>query len=209
VGENPESEVYINQKKKFGESIGVIVNIVKLDQDVKEGEIIKIIKDNNESDKVNGIIVQLPLPENLNNKEVRQRIINSILPEKDVDGLGIVQKSKFYNKDSKAVLPATARGIVSLLDFYREVIGEISGKNIVVVGRSDLVGKPTALSLLYRDATVTICHSKTRNLENITKNGDFLVIACGVARLIGKQHVREGQIVIDVGIHKTKDGFCF
>lgn len=200
IGDNLESDTYINQKKKFGQSIKIPVHHFKFEESDSEGKIISQIEKLNDLNKIGGIIVQLPIPKNLN----RQKILNSISPEKDVDGLGFLQKGKLLSADPGAILPATSRGILSLLDYYKI---SISGKHVVVIGRSELVGKPTALSLLNLDATITLCHSKTKDLKDITKMADILIVAIGSPKFIGPEYVKEGQTVIDVGICKTQDGF--
>jgi methylenetetrahydrofolate dehydrogenase (NADP+)/methenyltetrahydrofolate cyclohydrolase len=189
VGDNVESNVYIKQKKLFGERIGAVVNHIRLPKNISFPKIEKEIKKLNSDRKVHGIIIQLPIPENLD----ARKITKVISPSKDVDGL--VSGSNFT--------PATTRGILSILDFYKI---NLAGKRAVVVGRSDLVGKPTALALLNKNATVTIAHSKSKNLKQITKSAEVLVVAVGRPKFINDKYVSKGQVVIDVGINKTKNG---
>lgn len=222
VGDNKSSGVYIEQKKKFAEYIGAEVLHIKLPEHVSEFELIEEIKNYNVDESVHGIIVQLPLPRNLS----VQNITNSIDFKKDVDGLSStslgllvernfkmdevitpslrdlngelrVDADKFKSFIFKGFIPATAKGVLSLLDEYNI---DVSGKKVCVIGRSVLVGKPIALTLLAKNATVTICHSKTLNLKEITKSSDILISAVGVPGLIDKSFVSEGQVVIDVGI---------
>ena len=207
VGDNKSSGVYIEQKKKFAEYIGAQVLHIKMNEDIKESEIIDEIKNYNIDDSVHGIIVQLPLPRHLS----VHNITDVIDCKKDVDGLssqnlGLLVKrnfniekdiDKFTESYFKGFIPATAKGVLSILDEYDI---DVSGKRVVVLGRSILVGKPIALSLLAKNATVTICHSKTKDLSDITKNADILISAVGVRNLIDENFVSEGQIVIDVGI---------
>lgn len=201
VGNNPESDIYINQKEKFGSAIGTEVKRISFPENVTDKEILDRINLLNNDEKVKGIIVQLPIPKNLN----KRIILDAIDFEKDVDGLGTIQSGLLSIKDSKAILPATTRGVETLLSYY-EI--DLQGKNVVVVGRSDLVGKPIALLCLHKNATVTVCHSYTQNLQDITSRADILIVACGVAKKITREYVRAGQIVIDVGIHKTDIGLC-
>lgn len=201
VGRNPESDIYINQKEKFGLAIGANVKRISFPEDVTDKEILDRISLLNRDEKVRGIIVQLPIPKNLN----KRIILDAIDFEKDIDGLGTIQSGFLSIKDKKTILPATTRGIITLLSYYE--IG-LKGKHVVVVGRSDLVGKPIALACLHLNATVTVCHSYTQNLQDFTKLADILIVACGVSKKITSEYVREGQIVIDVGIHKTDNGLC-
>ena len=201
IGDNEQSNVYIKQKKKFGEDLGVIVEHRKCPNDIGENEVIELINSYNKDSEVGGIIIQLPISKNLN----QSKILNTIDSNKDVDGLGVVQTGLLYSGDPKVIVPATARGIISLLDFYNI---NLNSKNVVVVGRSNLVGKPVAQMCLNRNATVTICHSHTINLESITNSADILIVACGIPKFIDSSYVHEGQVIIDVGIHKTESGMC-
>lgn len=199
IGDNEESNVYIRQKKNFGEKIGVMVEHKKFSIDVKEEELIETITHNNNDNEVSGIIVQLPIPKNLN----LSNILNSIDYKKDVDGLGFVQTGMFYGGSKDAIIPATAKGVASLFDYYKI---DLKSKHVVVIGRSNLVGRPIAQMSLNRNATVTVCHSKTKNIKDITKIADILIVACGVQGMVDSSYVKEGQVVIDVGIHKTDEG---
>jgi methylenetetrahydrofolate dehydrogenase (NADP+)/methenyltetrahydrofolate cyclohydrolase len=201
VGENKESDIYINHKKKFGEELGIVVEHKKFPDDVKEDEVVGVIQSYNKDSKVGGIIVQLPMPKHLN----RSKILNAIDIEKDVDGLGSGQIGLLYSGDKNAIVPATARGVISLLDFYKI---NLESKHVVVIGRSNLVGRPVVQMCLNRNATVTVCHSHTKNLESITKTADILIVACGKMRFIDSSYVKEGQVIIDVGIHRTEAGIC-
>lgn len=201
IGENPESNIYVGQKEKFGLAIGADVLKVSFSDDASTEEVVKKINTLNKDEKIKGIIVQLPIPKQLN----KRIILDAIDFEKDVDGLGTIQSGLLSIKDKKTILPATVRGVISLLAYY-EI--DLKGKHVVVVGRSDLVGKPLALACLHLNATVTICHTHTNNLKGITKLGDILVVACGVPKKITSEYVRNGQVVIDVGIHRTESGLC-
>ncbi|MEX0930637.1 MAG: bifunctional 5,10-methylenetetrahydrofolate dehydrogenase/5,10-methenyltetrahydrofolate cyclohydrolase [Candidatus Paceibacterota bacterium] len=194
VGDRADSTAYIEQKKKLGEEIGVTVVVRKFLESAVEEELISAILEENRRDEVSGIIVQLPLPEQMNVAHV----IEQIDSEKDVDGLTATNVKKLQAGDVSGFIPATAKGISSLLDAYNIDVG---GKLVTVVGRSMLVGKPTALLMLARDATVTIAHRKTADLAAATRGADILIVAAGKPGLIGKDHVREGQVVVDVGIN--------
>ena len=187
VGNRVDSDTYIKAKKSFAQKIGVKVIHIKLDDNVKQIEIIEIIKKYNNDKTVNGIIVQLPLPTHLNADE----IINTIDPNKDIDGL--TNNTKF--------IPATARGVKELLEFYKI---ELKNKKVTVLGRSNIVGKPTALMCEREGAIVTVCHSKTENVSDKTKTADIVIVAIGKPHLINESYLSKGQIIIDIGI--TKEG---
>lgn len=198
VGNDERSNTYIRQKKIFGEKIGFEVEYIQLDTKIGEDELISKIIEKNVDKNVSGIIVQMPLPESLS----PVRIMDSISADKDADGLSSVNIKKFFVDDKEAIIPATARGIISLLDFYKI---KIAGKKVVVIGRSVIAGRSIANAFLNRDATVTVCHSKTRALKTETKSADILVVAVGKTRFIKKDFVRKGQVIIDVGINKLED----
>lgn len=198
VGEDPASSVYVGQKNKMAEKIGFNFNHIKLDDNIKEEELLNIINELNNDDNVDGILVQMPIPNHLDAK----RIQNAILPCKDVDGLTDINMGRLsHNIDS--LVPCTPMGIIDLLKYYNI---DISGKNVVIIGRSDLVGKPLASLMINNDATVTLCHSKTKNLNFYTKNADILIVAIGRENFIKKEDVKDGSIVIDVGINRMEDG---
>jgi 5,10-methylene-tetrahydrofolate dehydrogenase/methenyl tetrahydrofolate cyclohydrolase len=229
IGDNASSSVYIGQKKRFAEYVGAEVLHIALPEHVSEFDVIAEIQNYNMDDSVHGIIVQLPLPRHLS----VHNITNSIDYRKDVDGLsgvslgllvqrnfkldedagiadgreGNLEMDKFKTHPFKGFIPATAKGILSMLLEYNI---ELEGKKVCIIGRSVLVGKPTALLMLAKNATVTICHSKTINLKEITKQSDILISAIGKPGFINKTFVSENQILIDVGITsidtKTGDG---
>ena len=196
VGEKPDSTVYINAKKKFATKIGVNAKHIQAPENIEEKKLIQIIEECNADPNIQGIIIQLPLPQHLN----KDLVIDTIKPCKDADGLTATNVKGWTEGNSDAILPATARGVRDLLSFYNI---SLMNKKIVVVGRSMLVGKPIAFMCmtLNGDATVTICHSKTKNLEDETKTADILIVATGNPKLIGTKHVRAGQIIVDVGIN--------
>lgn len=193
VGDNEESATYIRQKKAFGESIGAVVVHQQFSEKVSEGELVEAVKMLSADSSVHGIIVQIPIPEHLS----QGTIADAISPEKDVDGLGSVNVKRLWENKKDGFMPATTKGILSLLTYY-EI--PVAGKHVVVVGRSSLVGKPTALAFLNADATVTVAHRHTTNLSEITRSADILVVAAGRPHFIQRDDVREGQVVIDVGI---------
>lgn len=198
VGNRPDSTSYIKAKKSFAKKIGINEIHIQLDESVSQDEVINIIKKYNEDNSVQGIIVQLPLPIGLSS----EIIINSIDSRKDVDGLTPLNIKRLVDGNENAIISATARGINQLLKFYNI---DLFAKKVTVVGRSTLVGKPIALMCLNENATVTVCHSKTNNLEDETKKADVLIVAIGKPNFIGKNHVKSGQIVIDVGISRQTD----
>ena len=197
VGERADSTAYIEQKKKFGESIGAVVEHYKYELEIPEHSLIEEIFKLNNDESVHGIIVQLPLPESLN----AYSIIEAIDPLKDVDGLTSENVKILQSGGMGGFTPATARGIELLLH-HHDV--EIEGKYAVVVGRSQLVGAPTAHMLTNHGATVTVCHKLTQDLAKHTREADILVVATGNAHLITKDHVKEGQVVVDVGINSVE-----
>lgn len=197
IGENKASTVYINQKIKFGKLLGVPVEFYQLESNVTLEFVQKLIGDFNHDDDITGIIVQLPLPKKL--QKFQFEIIDSIDPQKDVDGLTSTNLKKLMSNE-KGIIPATAKGIVTMLT---ESDIEIASAHVVIVGRSILVGRSLAQLLLNKDATVTICHSKTKNLASITKTANIIISATGCPKLIRKEHVSKGQTIIDVGINSV------
>jgi methylenetetrahydrofolate dehydrogenase (NADP+)/methenyltetrahydrofolate cyclohydrolase len=198
VGEDEASKVYVRQKEKMANELGFNFQHVKLPENIKEKELLSKIDELNEDDKVDGILVQMPIPKHLNPTIIQNRI-NYL---KDVDGLTDINAgSLVHNKDS--LVPCTPEGIIELLKYYNI---EIKGKNVTIVGRSDLVGKPLASLITNNDGTVTLCHSKTKNLNLYTENADILIVAVGKAKLIKEDSVKEGAVVIDVGINRQVDG---
>ncbi len=199
VGDNPASHTYVNIKQKRGKEIGINVDVIKYPPSVKQEEIINKIRELNNDKDTNGIIVQLPLPEHLNEEE----ITNTIKPEKDVDGLTFYNLGRLFAGAKPYFLPCTPAGIMKLLDYYNI---PLKGKKAVVIGRSNIVGKPVAMLLLSRHATVTICHSRTINLEEEIKQGDIIVAAVGKPEFIKGEYLKKGVVVIDVGINRIKRG---
>lgn len=201
VGENPASLSYIKSKRKASDEIGVESELIKMvPSETTTKSLIAKINELNADASVNGILVQLPLPENIYEPE----IIKAIDPKKDVDGFTAYNIGKmFLSTEFEDLAPCTPLGIIRMLEHYNI---EIEGKEAVVVGRSNIVGKPAALMLINRGATVTVCHSKTRDLAAHTKRADILVVAVGKAGLITADMVKEGAVVIDVGMNRTPEG---
>ncbi len=193
VGNRADSTSYIRAKKLFAARIGVNVSHEQFAETISQDELLRSIKKLNESEDVQGIIVQLPLPGHIE----RDAVIGSIDPSKDVDALTPTNVDKWM--EGKGIMPATARGVRELLAFYKV---DLMGKNVTVVGRSDLVGKPIAVMCRNEGATVTVCHSKTVDLVAGTKTADILIVAVGKPGLIKVDHVKNGAVVIDVGISR-------
>lgn len=198
VGNDLASKVYVRNKKLACEKVGIISKEILFDENISQTELVSAIKDLNNDNKINGILVQLPLPKHLDEKE----IIRSIDPMKDVDAFHPVNVGKIMIGEYD-FLPCTPAGIVDLIDSTGI---DICGKNCVVVGRSNIVGKPMTMLLLNRHGTVTVCHSKTNNLIDFTKNADILVAAVGIPNFITAAMVKPGAVVIDVGINRMQDG---
>ena len=195
VGEDPASAVYVRNKNKICHEIGFQSFGQNLSAETTEEELLNIIKKLNSNDEVNGILVQLPLPDHIDS----EKILLSIDPEKDVDGFHPINVGKLAIGNA-LLTPCTPTGIIALLDYYKI---EIAGKNAVVLGRSNIVGKPVAHLLLQRHATVTICHSKTKNLQQVTRQADILIAAVGRPHFVNSDMVKEGTVVIDVGINRV------
>nr|MBP6976648.1 bifunctional 5,10-methylenetetrahydrofolate dehydrogenase/5,10-methenyltetrahydrofolate cyclohydrolase [Candidatus Dojkabacteria bacterium] len=172
VGDDYASQMYVNMKEKKALDLGISVNVHNFEKDINENDLVKLISQLNNDKSVDGIMVQLPMPEHINESE----ILESILPSKDVDGLTSTNLGKLFKNDSSAIAPATAKGVIKLLDKYNI---QIEGKNAVVVGRGDISGLPIAAMLQNRNATITICHSHTQNLKDICKDADILVSSIG------------------------------
>ena len=194
VGEDPASSVYVNNKKKACEYIGANSLSYNLKEDSTQEELLKLIDDLNNDDKVNGILVQLPLPKHFDEDEVIRRIN----PDKDVDGFHPINVGRL-SIGEKGFVSCTPAGIIELL---KRSNVEIEGKECVIIGRSNIVGKPMSMLMLRENATVTICHSRTKNLKNVTKRADILIVAIGKPKMIDASYVKEGAVVIDVGIHR-------
>ena len=198
VGENPASHVYVRNKEKACEKVGIENLLIKKDDTISEEELLEIITQLNNDDTVDGILVQLPLPSHIN----EMKVIEAISPKKDVDGFHPESAaSLFLGKDG--FVPCTPAGVMELLDAINY---DLNGKEVVVVGRSNNVGKPVALLALQKNATVTIAHSRTTNLKEVCARADVLIAAVGKAEMISAEYVKEGAVVIDIGINRKADG---
>ena len=198
VGDDPASRIYVNNKKKIAEKIGIKSIVIEYPANIEEEVLLKKIKDLNSDDEVNAILVQLPLPRHID----KQKVIDAISPLKDVDCFTIENCGKLYTGLEPYVYPCTPQGILYLLDEYKI---NLEGKHVVVIGRSNLVGKPAAQLALNRNATVTVCHSHTKNLSDITKTADVLISAVGEV-LIEDDMMKDDCVVIDVGIFRDCNG---
>lgn len=201
VGENPASEVYVRMKNKAAHAIGIFSEQHNLPADVPEEELLTLVEDLNSNDKIHGILVQLPLPDHID----EHKILNTILPEKDVDGFHPVNMGKLLIGE-KGFRPCTPFGVQKML-VYSGI--ELEGAKVVVVGRSNIVGKPVANMLLQKqdeaNATVTVCHSRTKDLPSVTREADILIAAIGRPEFITADMVGEGAVVIDVGVNRVDD----
>ena len=197
VGDNPASRVYVNSKKKMCAEIGMLSEEYALPEETTQEELLELVRTLNDKKDIHGILVQLPLPKHIDEKTV----LNTIRPEKDVDAFHPVNVGKIMIGDFD-FLPCTPAGI---MDLIAESGIDLEGKNCVVVGRSNIVGKPMAMLLLHKNATVTICHSKTVNLKEVCKRADVLVAAVGRAQMITDEYVKEGAVVIDVGMNRLEN----
>ncbi len=199
ANDDHSSKIYVASKEKHSLYLGYKSSVYRFDKSITQGNLIKLIHELNENPDINGILVQLPLYDHLN----AQEIIEVINPKKDVDGFHPVNVGKLNSNLNPYAVCCTPKGIVKLLKAYKI---NLVGKNVVVIGRSNIVGKPTATLLSNENATVTLAHSKTKNLKDITKNADIIVSATGHAGLIKANMVKKGAIVIDVGINKQLNG---
>ena len=198
VGENPASQIYVRNKKKTAENLGINSIVINYPADISEKILLDKIQELNNDNKITAILVQLPLPKHID----KFKIIDAIAPEKDVDGLTPYNSGKLFSGEEPYVYPCTPKGILLLLDEYNI---ELAGKHVVVIGRSNLVGKPVAQMLLNRNATVTMCHSHTKNPSDITKTADIVVSAVG-KNIIGEKMLKSDCVVVDVGIFKDVNG---
>lgn len=198
VGDDPASQIYVKNKKKTAENLGINSIVINYPSNISENILLDKIQELNNDNKITAILVQLPLPKHID----KFKIIDTIAPEKDVDGLTPYNSGKLFSGEEPYVYPCTPKGILLLLDEYNI---ELAGKHVVVIGRSNLVGKPVAQMLLNRNATVTMCHSHTKNLSDITKTADIIVSAVG-KNIIGEKMLKSDCVVVDVGIFKDING---
>lgn len=200
VGDDPASKIYVANKKKACEALGIISEEYLLPGDTTTEDLLKLIETLNNEKTINGILCQLPLPKGIDEKTV----LNAISPDKDVDAFHPFNVGKIMIGDYDFV-PCTPAGIMEMLKFYNI---EISGKNCVVIGRSNIVGKPMSMLLLHKNGTVTTCHSRTKDLSGVTRNADILVSAVGKANFVTADMVKPGAVVIDVGMNRENGKLC-
>jgi methylenetetrahydrofolate dehydrogenase (NADP+)/methenyltetrahydrofolate cyclohydrolase len=198
VGDNPASTAYINLKRKKLEALEIGFNHIKLEENVPQDEVSRIIQVLNDDAKVSGILLQLPLPDHMDSR----MLLDTIAPEKDPDCLNSLNLGRFFSGVSK-IFPATPLGVVRMLEYYNI---PLLGKKVTIIGRSNLVGKPLSIALTAKDATVTLCHSKTQDIKEYTLNADIVITAVGNPGFFTKDYFKEGQTAIDVGISKNSEG---
>ena len=195
IGENPASQSYVRSKEKACIKAGLLSTVIRKDDSITEAELIQIIENLNNDNSVHGILLQLPIPKHIN----EDKVLNLIDPAKDVDGFHNENIAKL-NKGQPAMVPCTPLGITKILEEYNI---DATGKHCVIIGRSQIVGKPMAALMLKRNATVTICHSKTKDIKEITKQADILIVAIGRANMVDDSYIKPGAVVIDVGINRV------
>jgi methylenetetrahydrofolate dehydrogenase (NADP+) / methenyltetrahydrofolate cyclohydrolase len=195
IGDNEASIVYVKNKINASKKVGIDSELIKFEADVSEQLVLKTIYNLNQDDKVSGIIVQMPVPNHIS----KAKLVNSIDPNKDVDGFNPVNVGMLYSGFPLPLAPCTAKGCVELIKYCEP---NLSGKKVVIIGRSNIVGRPLAALLLQEDCTITICHSKTQNLMKITQDADIVVSAVGNPHFLTKEYFNENAIVIDVGINR-------
>ena len=198
VGENPASKIYVNNKKKTAEKLGIISSVIQYPANITEKELLDKIKELNADKSVTVILVQLPLPEHIS----KENVMNTFSPEKDVDGFTPYNFGKLFSGEIPTVYPCTPKGIILLLKEYDI---EIEGKHVVIVGRSNIVGRPLSQMMLNENATVTVCHSRTKNLTDIIKTADIVVSAVG-KNIIKGEMLKNDCVIVDVGIFKDENG---
>lgn len=198
VGNDPASQTYVNNKAKACQEVGIYSEVIRLPQETREAELLEKIEALNHNPAIHGILVQLPLPEHIS----EDKVIATISPAKDVDGFHPYNAGRLMIGQPEFI-PCTPYGILHMI---RSTGESIAGKRAVIVGRSNIVGKPMAMLLLREHATITICHSRTKDLALVTREADILVAACGQPQLLGAEHVKRGAMVIDVGINRTVEG---
>ena len=198
VGNNPASRTYVNNKKKACEAAGIVSEEYALPEETTQEELLALVEELNHKDSINGILCQLPLPKQLD----EEAVIAAISEKKDVDAFSAVNVGHIMIGDY-SFLPCTPAGIMEILRHYNI---DVAGKECVVIGRSNIVGKPMAMLLLHQNGTVTICHSKTKNLKDVTSRADILVAAVGIPHFVTADMVKEGAVVIDVGMDRDENG---
>lgn len=201
VGDNEASQIYVRNKKKAADEIGINCQILELSSSIGENALLEVIEQLNTDENIHGIIVQLPLPKHID----ALKILSKINPLKDVDGFSPYNTGLLSYNDPNAFISATPKGILELL---KSTGTELAGKHAVIIGRSNIVGKPVSMLLLNNDCTVTITHSKTKEIASIIRTADIVIAACGQAKLVKSDWIKEGAIVIDVGINREDGKLC-
>ncbi|MFX1408859.1 MAG: bifunctional 5,10-methylenetetrahydrofolate dehydrogenase/5,10-methenyltetrahydrofolate cyclohydrolase [Promethearchaeota archaeon] len=202
VGEEPASEIYVNMKRKKCAQVGIESILIKLEKDISEDKLLKEIDKLNKDNTVHGILLQIPLPEKL--REITPKLLEKITPLKDVDGFNPINKGMLFDYNEE-LAPCTPKGIIALLEHYHI---DLKGKDVVIINRSNLVGKPLIFMLLKRNSTVTICHTSTKNIEEHMRRADILVVAVGKPNFVTKEKIKDGVIIIDVGQSRVNDKLC-
>ncbi|WP_081167123.1 bifunctional methylenetetrahydrofolate dehydrogenase/methenyltetrahydrofolate cyclohydrolase [Lactococcus garvieae] len=198
IGENPASQVYVRNKERVAAKLGFKSEVVRLSENISEAELLSMIEDYNTDDSWHGILVQLPLPEHIS----EEKVLLAVSPEKDVDGFHPINMGKLWS-GAPLMIPSTPAGI---MEMFRAYDVDLAGKKAVVVGRSNIVGKPMAQLMMMANATVTIAHSRTENLSELTRSADILVVAIGQDRFIKAEDVKPDAVVIDVGMNRDENG---
>ncbi len=202
VGQDPASKIYVNIKHKTCQEVGIESLIIELDEKISKERLLNEIDKLNNDSTVHGILLQLPLPENL--REHVPELLEKISPLKDADGLNPINRGKLFDYNEE-LAPCTPKGIITLLEHYNI---ELKGKDVVIINRSNLVGKPLIFLLLKRNATVSICHTSTREIDRYIKNADVLIVAVRKPKFITKNIIKEGVVIIDVGINRVEGKLC-
>jgi methylenetetrahydrofolate dehydrogenase (NADP+) / methenyltetrahydrofolate cyclohydrolase len=197
IGNDPDADVYVRNKSRACEKLGILYEKYNFDENIKETDLIKAIDSLNNNPEIDGIIIEMPLPKNID----ANKLTSLIEPSKDVDCMNPINLGKLLI-GNPVFIPSTVLSIMTILEAYKI---DLEGKNVVVIGRSNIVGKPVILTLLSKNATVTACHSKTRNLKDISKQADILIVAIGKPQEIDSNYVKEGAVVIDVGVNSIGD----
>lgn len=201
VGNDEASLIYVRNKQKAADLVGITTELFHLPENTSEADVLRLIEQLNADSQTNGIIVQLPLPKHLNT----HKIINHISPLKDVDGFNPYNTGMMQNNEEPYFIAATPLGIMELL---HDICPKLTGKNVVIIGASLIVGRPLAILLLNHECTVTVTHIHTCHIEELTRQADILIAACGVAKLVKKDWIKQGAILIDVGINRENDRIC-
>lgn len=201
VGNDKASSIYVNNKQKLSQELNIICDVVKLDEDVSEEVLLNLISEANDDSSVHGMLVQLPLPKHIN----EDKVIQSINPLKDVDGFSFDNIAKLFLDDKQALIPCTVKGIIDILSYYKI---DVVGKNVLIVGRSNIVGKPLAIKLINNSATVISCNSRTKNIKELINNADIFISAIGSAKFFDASYftnAKSNLVVVDVGINRDSE----